>query len=367
LLLTVNSVVLAKGPSDFLSSAQMKVRLLSILTLTLVSLSAGAGWAQPNLDAPVGPPSLDHKTSDGGQQHTPGKAEYVKSFPGTIRLVFALPALDIRLDTEAIKKNYEIQSNASLDVGIDGSYNGFGLGISYRTEPDDESIKVRGKTTYEDYQIYYYGERFGASVFYQDYTGFYVDPTGSDDACEGPEGCLRLPDLSMTNYGANLYYVFSPGFSLAAAFKQTARQRVSAGSWLVMVVADRLTLTKPSPIPPMEWADDLGDVAGLTDATFSSLGLAGGYGYTFAGKRWSASPMVLVGGSLQHQRYRDSGGEHSGYRGAINVTVKLAAGYHGDRHLAGVVALLHSQTSQIEELQLQWFGGTVEFYYGIHF
>jgi len=336
----------------------LKLALFFVLALYTLCWAEPQTGTSPNASVPDGGDGVKGQTDKGEKE---GDVQYIQHYGGTVRFLFALPNLDLKLGLVDGDKKYSIHSNTSPDIGIDASYKGFGFGISYRTEPESESIEKRGQTTYRDYQFYYYGEQLGASVFYQDYQGFYVN------RCEEADECVKLPDLGMTNYGMNLYYVFSPKFSLKSAFKQTARQRISAGSWLAMIVGDRLSFRDTSPIPPSAWADELGDVAGLIEAELTNLGLGGGYGYTFAGERWYASPILLAGGALQHQRYTDRGGRHSGYRGALTVNVKIAAGYHGDRHLVGVVGLLHSQSSVIDGLELQWFGSMVELYYGFHF
>ena len=326
-------------------------------------------WFGTGLKPTFANPHGDVVPTDGENrpEQADGSAPGIRLFPATVRLTFGVPALDITLDVDGTDEEHRIRSNTSPNLGIEGFYAGFGLGVSYRTEPAAESIDARGKTAYRDYQFYYYGKRIGGSAFYQDYTGFYVEPEGGRDQCDSAPGCQLLPQLSMTNYGLTGYFVFSPRFSLRAAFKQTARQIGSAGSWLLMVNTNRLTLDNPTPLPPPRWAPQLGDVVGLNKAEFYNAGLSGGYGYTFAGERWFASPVLFAGGSYQHRQYTDFGGRHSDSSVAANVVIKLAAGYHGDRHILGLVALMNSVTAGIGDLGLQWFSGTVEFFYGIHF
>ncbi|MDL2264878.1 DUF4421 domain-containing protein [Parabacteroides sp. OttesenSCG-928-G21] len=154
-------------------------------------------------------------------------SSYVRAFDQE----FSIRALVYRKFTaieHEISKNESVtyEPNTPIGIGFGITYKEFSLtgGIAFDFLRD----KNLGKTRSLDFQYHYYGERFLADVFFQQYKGYYV--LKEDD----PLQVDLYPDISVTQYGFLGHYVFNhKKFSYPAAFYQTKRQLKSAGSFQV--------------------------------------------------------------------------------------------------------------------------------------
>jgi Domain of unknown function (DUF4421) len=137
-----------------------------------------------------------------------------------------------------------------------------------------------GKTRITDFQIHNYGRKFITDVFIQNYRGFYNE--GTD--------ITLYPDLRVRQIGIEGSYLFNGGrFSAKAAFEQSERQVLSAGSWILGGGAYLLHIESGSGDPFIEG----GSVDNL------QIGINGGYAYSWvADRHWLLSGMVTGGLSL---------------------------------------------------------------------
>ena len=77
--------------------------------------------------------------------------------------------------TEQEKERYTdtitYEPNSLVSGGIRISYLGFGFSFNRTLDQSARDKEVYGETEYSDYQIYYYGRKFGVEIFYQKYKG----------------------------------------------------------------------------------------------------------------------------------------------------------------------------------------------------
>lgn len=111
--------------------------------------------------------------------------------------------------------------NSPVRIGLGVTYKNFsisgGYGFGFMRD------KKRGDTKELDFQYHYYGRKFIADIFFQQYKGFYTEDKGDISI---------YPDIKAIQYGMSGQYVFNnKRFSYKAAFNQSERQLKSAGSW----------------------------------------------------------------------------------------------------------------------------------------
>ncbi len=168
--------------------------------------------------------------------------------------------------------------NAPFSVGLGLSWGkssiGFGYGFPFMRDPK----KGKTKTNMFSFQYHYYGRRFIADIFFQDYKGLYTEDKDKDEVY------YFFPDIRVTQYGALWQYVFNgKKLSYRAAFNQTERQLRSAGSFLLGGGATYNILKAQTSL-------DLNEKNTINNI---QLGINGGYGYT-----WVINNRVYVSGSL---------------------------------------------------------------------
>lgn len=127
--------------------------------------------------------------------------------------------------THEIDDNNEITyiPNSPVSMGLGVTYKNYslsgGYGFGFMRDKD------KGKTKVLDFQYHYYGRKFIADIFFQQYKGFYTEDEKNDVVS-------IYPDIKVIQYGVFGQYVFNnKKFSYRAAFNQSEKQLKSAGSW----------------------------------------------------------------------------------------------------------------------------------------
>lgn len=168
--------------------------------------------------------------------------------------------------------------NAPFAIGLGVSWGkssiGFGYGFPFMRDPK----KGKTKTNMLSFQYHYYGRKFIADVFFQDYKGLYTEDEDKSEVYH------FFPDIHVTQYGALWQYVFNgKKLSYRAAFNQTERQLKSAGSFLMGGGATYNVLKAQTSL-------DLNEKNTINNI---QIGINGGYGYT-----WVANKRIYLSGTL---------------------------------------------------------------------
>lgn len=187
-------------------------------------------------------------------------------------------SLDRETGNKATSKTYTPNSPMVLGVGV--SVNNTIINLSLGQALHFLTDAKRGNTKAFDFQVHNYGRKFIIDLFLQQYKGFYT-------ADDNDKNIQLYPDLDITQYGANIQYVFNnKKFSYKAAFNQTERQLKSAGSWLI-----------GSGVYYTNVASDSSFVYRDRNLLRSyQIGANGGYAYLWAiSNRWFATGSSTIG------------------------------------------------------------------------
>lgn len=181
----------------------------------------------------------------------------------------AIAMFDYARDAEKDDR-YTYVPNNSYSAGAGFSWKRFSFGASlglplFKNENASD-------TKSSDFQFCYYGRKFFAGFFWQDYEGFYVRDNGKD---------YDRPDIRMVRSGIYGEYVFnSEKHSYKAAFNQSEQQLRSAGSFLL---GGGLYYTK---IESDHAFDDLKRImSDKQEVEVWQFGPSVGYGYTWIPKK----------------------------------------------------------------------------------
>jgi len=218
---------------------------------------------------------------------------YIKPYGQKILLEGYVATNTIQIDAKG--KTYN--ANYPLNVG-------FGLAIKntiINATYDFGLIPLKGneygKTNLNNLQVHNYGTHFMLDVFLQNYKGFYSGGLHNDPIS-------LYPNLSITQIGAEGTYVFNGSqFSGKAAFEQSEKQLVSAGSFIVGGGAYLYKIGLDSNM----------SIAANRPVRNLQLGFNVGYAYSWVlGNYWLLSGMAKMG---------VNGGNEQHFSGAGNIKV----------------------------------------------
>ena len=215
---------------------------------------------------------------------------------------------------------------------------GFYPGIKFGAKPN------KGTTNSRDYQLTLIGRRVITDINYQRYSGFYVYNTKDYEVnVLNPDHIFIRPDMNAFTFGINTMFIFNyKKYSLRGSFSFTDVQRKSVGSFMAGLYHSYVLFTSfdssfiTTPLHS-EFSPKLYDINRVSLIT---VGLSGGYGYTYVYRKLIASTSVNIGFGGQKTNYATLDGK--GYSLSINPSVhfnaKAAVRYDNLRFFIGLMA-----------------------------
>ncbi len=215
---------------------------------------------------------------------------------------------------------------------------GFYPGIKFGAKPN------RGTTNSKDLQITVIGRKVITDINIQNYKGFYLYNTGQYQL-QGldPDTFIVRPDIKVFAFGINTMYVFkSHKYSLRGAFSFTDVQRKSAGSFMAGVYHSYVEFrTEDSGFVNKPFQDNFSDIVNsINKIRVTTLGLSGGYGYTFVYKKIIYSNCINIGYGGQRTTYHsiDETDHKQSLYGSVHLNAKSALRYDNLRFFTGILA-----------------------------
>lgn len=302
------------------------------------------------------------------------ESESEKNF--NIRVFSNSPIQNIEMKTmkdgDQIGKAVSYDANSTITAGVSASYKWIGLTYSRSAGSLKDEDKF-GKTIAKDYQVYVYQKKFGADLFYQKYEGYYLSNPSDFGYTEGDPQTKRS-DIKVRNVGANIYYSFFDDFSLAECFKQMENNYKSSGSPLVSLSVNEFKISGNSSLIPEAAQADYGDFADYRGGRYRSISAGGGYAYlkTYSNNTYTSAALMAAIGYMNSKENINIR-EVQSHSLAINVNLKLSAGYSSEYFYAGLTAFgfLNSTSKSSDKgrtcTDISCMGGMVELFAGIRF
>lgn len=237
--------------------------------------------------------------------------------------------------------DYRPNNKLLLGVGVNHGILGLNIGINFPfINQDDDHY---GETDYYDFTMRVFAPRFNATIYLQNYRGYYLKNTGDMiPGWEAGDPYYIRGDIRSRTTGLDLYYIFnSSRFSYRAAILQNEWQKKSAGSFLVGgSLVYNATLGDSSIVP-----DDIYYGRFFNDLKFKksnnfSFGPAFGYAYTLVIKKHYFMMGSLNGsgtlGFTQLLLAENEDKVKSGLALGFRADLILSAGYNSDRWYYGI-------------------------------
>lgn len=271
------------------------------------------------------------------------------------------------VNNNQIGEDIKYEANTTMDTGIEASYQSFGASITLSSESLMDEKKF-GKSESRDYQFYFYTDHFGADLYYQKYKGYFLSEPETFGYKEGDPLTLR-PDIFVKNIGTNIYYSFSDDYSLSASFKQMEKSYKSAGSWLVSLSINEFEIKGDSSLIPLPVQSQFGDFSDYRGGKYRSISAGGGYGYLHVFTNdFYLGGALMVGIGYMYMKEDLGSTDISSNTTAINVNLKISAGYNGETFYCGLTGFGFANgtsKSSTEYTNISCYGGEVAFFAGI--
>lgn len=284
------------------------------------------------------------------------RALYIEEFPDDFSIwpLAKYRALQFNIQDKDQKKplvSFIPNNDFKLGAGFYLFELSFEVSISVPIAARDEAIYGESKAT--DLQINMLTKAFGLDLYYQKYSGFYKD----DDNVKIPlgEAYPLRPDIDTRNFGGSAFYVWNNDkFSIRSSYNYADRQKKSAGSFILYGTINSFSLAGDSAILSSSNQGELGEGSDFVELRYTTFSLAPGYSYNLVIKRVFINGTFAIGPAHHWVYYQpEIGRGHHDIVFNSSYTLRLAAGYSGNRFFTGAGVVLQSRVLKFEDIRFE--------------
>lgn len=223
------------------------------------------------------------------------------------------------------------------------------LGIAFGYSPKQLQDEKRGTTEEMDLHLFMYGRRNYIDAYYVGYTGFYIENYKQNDSLrDNYKSYPLLPSMSANGFGMNYFYVFNhKKYSLRSSYLMNEIQRKSAGSFILGLSANSLSLSNPlnqiPQLPPQTLPEER-----LIKGRFYGASILPGYAHTFVYKKVFFTIAPTLGIVTQHQNFTNAD-DKTRVRNtlAFRSVGRIAFGYNSERFYAAITGVNDTYNYQL--------------------
>lgn len=267
------------------------------------------------------------------EENKPEREPVVIKFAGESR------SLSLNLSDQTpeglIPVSYE--PNTPFLAGLGLGYGNFGISVDWKMPGIDKDHSRYGTTRAQDLQGYYYADRIGVDLFYQNYSGFYADyPNGKSDNSLAD---IRS-DLRVTNLGANVYFSLLDSFSLKPAFRQAGWQDGFRFGLLLGASLNAFTVSSGATIIPATLESRYPQYAGYRGGKYLNLAVMPGIGLSYADRgAFFMTVVLMVGGGVTDATIEVNAGKSSAITGNFKGNAKVNLGARTESLVVGIAMI----------------------------
>ena len=192
-----------------------------------------------------------------------------------------------------------------------------------------------GQSHFFDFQLGYHNTRWGADLFVQNYSGFFIKNTTEFG---GANPYYLFPNLKWSHYGLiGRWAMDNQGFSISALTTQSEQIKKTAGSYFLVGGYRYHSLDTDVSIIPTTLSGINTEMESLRKLKTHSLNLGTG-----AGKYWVNDSHLFIGGLFDLigtygiYNYDITNGTTNSSYGTLSYNLKLAFGYSGESFRTGI-------------------------------
>lgn len=287
--------------------------------------------------------------------HVPYDTNYISTYitDYTSRIFGSVKYSNMGYNDNLVGKSLEYRPNNKLLLGIGVNHGILGLNIGINFPFVNQDDDKYGKTKYYDFTIRVFAPRFNATIYLQNYRGFYLRNT--KDMIPGWQaGDLYYirEDIRSWTIGLEVSYIFnSRKFSYRAAVLQNEWQKKSAGSFLLGgSLFYNSNIGDSSIVPSQLYYGLFYNSLKFDRSNNFSIGPAIGYAYTLVIKRHFFIIGSINGsgnvGFTQLLLVDNENKVKSGLVLGLRSEILISTGYNSDRWYFGVSFINMSVVTQ---------------------
>lgn len=279
---------------------------------------------------------------------------YVQDYPDHF---FIWPVLkqrsltfDVR-DRQEQRPKVEFIPNNRFSLGMGMYLFDIAMELAFAIPLSEQSRARYGETRARDWQFNMLSQKWGADVYYQKYTGFYMKDARMIIPDNHP--MPQRPDLFTRNFGVSGVYIFNHRrFSLRSSFTFADRQLRSQGSWLVYGTVNSFFAEADSSVLSPVARADLGAGANFRKLRYTTLSIAPGYSYNLIWRKYFLNTTLTIGPAHHWIAYTVHNSRSDDISINSTATLRLALGYSSDRWFGGVAFSSQSRIVSFENIRV---------------
>ncbi len=246
---------------------------------------------------------------------------------------------------------YRFVSNTPMRYGIGLDYEWLALEITYAIPGLEMNNEAKGDSESFAIKLGISGRMFRANAYYRATRGF------THENVEGlyPDWFLNekyypyLKNLQNRTFNLSVYYTFNhKKFSNKAALRPSARQKKSAGSPVIGILANMEGIYSPTPIIQVDSLQN--SYLNINSAEYLKIGMNAGYMYTFSIKKKFYIHAALIPGLLYSYGdvlLHDESEIHFSNSFGGSIYSRISAGYNGNKFYGGVFGVADIYASDL--------------------
>lgn len=284
------------------------------------------------------------------------RTEYIEEFPDDFSIWPMLKYRSLSFSIEDKKQSQpSVVFNPNNDFKMGAGFYlfevSFEISFSVPIAVRDELIFGKSKAT--DLQANILTKSWGLDLYYQKYSGFYKD----DERVQVPIGVAypQRPDIFTRNLGVSAFYVWNnEKFSIRSSYNYADRQKKSAGSFILYGTINAFSVKGDSAILSAASQGELGEGSDFANIRYTTFSLAPGYSYNVVLRRFFANGTFALGPAHHWIYYRaETGKGHHDIVFNSTYTLRLAAGYSGNRFFTGAGIVLQSRVVKFQNIRFE--------------
>lgn len=300
-----------------------------------------------------------------------GREYYVEDFTSKVNISpFAFKSSN--MFTLQGKGRLDYEPNDYLSLGIRFMHKWLGFAYSYA--PKNLQERLKGTTTYTNFQLNSYGKKMGFDIYYLGYSGYYISNTRQLEELRTlvPKNeFIKRPDIATISIGTNIYYIYNhKKYSYRSTFVQNEIQKHSAGSFMLSASFSYYNISADSSIVPAAFVN-VENEARLRRGDFYSLCFMPGYGHTFVISNGFFITLSLFGGlNIQQQHYFVDISSKQFDKAAFipRVMGRGGIGYNSKKFYCGIMSIGDDYVVPLSKGEkLTYLVGSASFYLGFRF
>jgi hypothetical protein len=266
---------------------------------------------------------------------------------------------------ESLKQNYK--PNNAFAAGFGVYIFEVAAELTFAVPLGERSRNTYGASEVRDLQANFLGKYWGADLYRQNYSGFYVPNPNQTPAL--PDEFIKRSDIELINTGINGVYAFNKSkYSLKSSYNYAERQLKSAGSFIVSGSLNSLSLQADSSVLSQIYSPLLSAVSTFRSFNYTGFSIAPGYTYSLVYKSFFLNGIFSYGPAHYWIKYT---GKDQSIRHDISINtvadIRVAIGYNSDRIFGGLSYRAQTNDIRFEDIKFTNASSTLKFLVGYRF